>query len=79
MSEYIWNMQWSLLSLRRTSVNKRAKDGYRVQSFRGLLQNLGNISRSVIVPKESGMGDVKPFYVITKLTPLEAGRLSCLV
>ena len=59
-------------SAKRKARSKRTTDGHRVQSFRGLLGNLGNISRSVMVPKGNKRKDVEPFYMITKPTPLQS-------
>lgn len=59
-------------SAKRKARSKRTPDGYRVQSFRGLLGNLGNISRSVMVPKGNKTKGVEPFHIITEPTPLQS-------
>ena len=59
-------------SAKRKARSKRTVDGHRVQSFRGVLENLGNISRSVMVPKKNRGKDVEPFYMITEPTPLQS-------
>ena len=59
-------------SAKKKARSKRSEDGHRVQSFRGLLGNLGNISMSVMIAKENQRKEVKPFYMITKLTPLQS-------
>ena len=59
-------------SAKKKARSKRSEDGHRVQSFRGLLGNLGNISMSVMIAKENQRKDVEPFYMITKLTPLQS-------
>ena len=40
-------------SAKKKARSKRSEDGHRVQSFRGLLGNLGNISMSVMIPKRN--------------------------
>ena len=58
-------------SAKQKARSKRTKDGHRVQSFRGLLENLGNISRSIMVAKEERRKDVEPFCMITEPAPLQ--------
>lgn len=59
-------------SAKRKARSKRTEDGHRVQSFRGLLGNLGNISRSIMVAKGEGRKDAEPFCMITEPTPLQS-------